>query len=535
MTQPLVPPLQLPPAYPAAGEVLDGKYQIERLLGEGGMGAVAKAQHLLRRAPVALKFMSPAILSMSGAVERFVNEGVAASQIDSDHVVRIFDVGTLPSGAPYLVMEYLEGRDLSDILAAEGNPGLSTPRAVHFILQSLVGLRVAHAAGIVHRDMKPSNVFVVTKDGEPDFVKLVDFGISKVKQQGIANITRTNSALGTPLYMSPEQARSPRDVDHRSDLYSVGVILYELLTGRTPFFSETGEFTEILFKIFTQDPPPIQTYRPDLPPALCDAVHRALTRDPKDRYSTTVEMSEALAPWADERSHVIVNRMRQRGSRVPSTPPPPTQKISKPPGQSVIPPPGMDGPPKSSDVFAQTQAGDLDLSLGVGARPYLTPVPPVSPAPPVVAAPVAPVASPRTDVGVSRDATPIVEPPAKRKSPLAIVVPVLAVVVIAGAAWIGRGAFTKHTDTLGQDPPVVAPSVVAPPPASLTAPASADVAPSTLASALPPTPSVVSPLPRGAPSARPSAVVGPVPHPPATVPTAHGTQPKDLNDLTGKQ
>src|SRR5580692_2581758 len=130
------PPPSLLSPYPLPGEVLDGKYRIERMLGEGGMGAVAKAQHLLRRAPVALKFMSPAILSMSGAVERFVNEGVAASQIDSDHVVRIFDVGTLPTGAPYLVMEYLEGRDLSDILANEGNPGLSIPRAVHFILQA---------------------------------------------------------------------------------------------------------------------------------------------------------------------------------------------------------------------------------------------------------------------------------------------------------------------------------------------------------------------------------------------------------------
>jgi eukaryotic-like serine/threonine-protein kinase len=534
MTQPLVPPLQLPPAYPAAGEVLDGKYQIERLLGEGGMGAVAKAQHLLRRAPVALKFMSPAILSMSGAVERFVNEGVAASQIDSDHVVRIFDVGTLPTGAPYLVMEYLEGRDLSDILANEGNPWLSIPRAIHFILQSLVGLRVAHAAGIVHRDMKPSNVFVITKDGEADFVKLVDFGISKVKQQGVANITRTNSALGTPLYMSPEQARSPRDVDHRSDLYSVGVILYELLTGRTPFFSETGEFTELLFKIFTQDPPPIQTYRPDLPPALCDAVHRALTRDPKDRYSTTVEMSEALAPWADERSHVIVNRMRARGSRVQSSSPPEAKKIiSKPPGQSVIPPPQTHGA-APSDVFAQTQAGDLDLSLGPAARANRAPAPSaVSPAPSLTA-PLAPpppmVASPRTDVGVTRDATPIIEPPAKRRSPLAIAIPVVAVVVLAGAAWIGRGAFAKHSDTLAQDPPVVAPtpSVAAPPSATLTLPASADVAPSAIASALPPTPSVVVPPHKGAPTARPSTIG-------VTPPPQHPPPPKDLNDLTGKQ
>src|SRR5579883_1421918 len=180
MTQPLIPNVQVPPAYPAPGEVLDGKYQIERLLGEGGMGAVAKATHLLRRAPVALKFMSPAVMSLGGAVERFINEGVAASQIDSDHVVKVFDVGQLKSGAPYLVMEFLEGRDLSDLLMQEGRPGLSVARSVHFVIQILRGLMVAHAAGIVHRDMKPSNCFIITKDGEADFVKLVDFGISKV-------------------------------------------------------------------------------------------------------------------------------------------------------------------------------------------------------------------------------------------------------------------------------------------------------------------------------------------------------------------
>jgi serine/threonine protein kinase len=540
MTQPLVPPLQLPPAYPASGEVLDGKYQIERLLGEGGMGAVAKAQHLLRRAPVALKFMSPAVLSMNGAVERFVNEGVAASQIDSDHVVRIFDVGTLPTGAPYLVMEYLEGRDLSEILASEGRPGLSTPRAIHFILQALRGLHVAHAAGIVHRDMKPSNVFVITKDGEPDFVKLVDFGISKVKQTGGVNITKTNSALGTPLYMSPEQARSPRDVDHRSDLYSVGVILYELLTGRTPFFSETGEFTEILFKIFTQDPPPIQTYRPDLPPGLCDAVHRALTRDPKDRYATTVEMSEALAPWADERSHVIVNRMRGAGSRVPSSPPP-TQKISKPPGQSVIPPPNTGTGAAPSDVFAQTQAGDYGASLRLPPpNTYNAPVTSQSPA--ASASPMAPpvVASPRTDVGVTRDATPFVETPAKKRSPLAIVIPVALVVGIAGAAWVGRGAFTNHTDTLAKDPPQAAappPSAVALPPAATPSPsATADIVPS---SALPPTPSVVAMPSAHRDPTHPPTRPGPNVPPGVPVPPTPATQqphpPKDLNDLTGKQ
>jgi len=311
--------------YPQPGEVLDGKYRIERLLGEGGMGAVAKATHLVRRAPVALKFISGAILSFPGAIERFVNEGVAASQIDSDHVVKVFDVGRLPSGAPYLVMEFLDGRDLGDLLASEG-PRLLPARAVHFALQMLRALQTAHNAGIVHRDMKPSNCFVVEKDGEPDFVKLVDFGISKVRSSDdrseSANLTRTNSALGTPLYMSPEQARSPRDVDHRSDLYSVGAILYEMLGGRTPYTSETGEYTEILFKIFTTEPEPLGALSPEIPEGLAAVVHRALMRDRDARYGSALDMAEALAPFADARSATLLARLRAvRGrSASPSAP-----------------------------------------------------------------------------------------------------------------------------------------------------------------------------------------------------------------------
>ena len=310
-------------SYPSTGEVIDGKYQIEKLLGEGGMGAVAKATHILRRAPVALKFMSPNVVSVPGAVERFLNEGVAASQIESDNVVHVFDVGKLSNGAPYLVMEYMEGHDLAEVIAREGHPGLEPQRAVYFIVQALRGLQVAHDAGIIHRDMKPSNCFVVNKEGEADFVKLLDFGISKVGSGKSASLTQTNSALGTPLYMSPEQARSPRDVDLRSDLYSVGVILYELLTGRTPFASESGEFTEILFKLFTQEPPPIRSLRSDLSPELAAAVHKALAREPNDRYSTAAEFALALEPFADQRSTRVLQRIRThqpgRGSHVPST------------------------------------------------------------------------------------------------------------------------------------------------------------------------------------------------------------------------
>jgi serine/threonine protein kinase len=334
--------------YPQAGELLDGKYRIEKPLGEGGMGAVAKATHLLRKAPVALKFMSPAILAMPGAVERFVNEGVAVSQIDSDHVVKVFDVGRLPNGAPYLVMEFLEGCDLSQLLERQGGP-IEVPRAIHFTLQMLRALQTAHAAGIVHRDMKPSNCFVTTKDGELDFVKLVDFGISKVRSDDPevhgAQLTRTNSALGTPLYMSPEQARSPRDVDVRTDLYSVGAILYEMLTRRTPYSADSGEYTEILFKIFTTDPDRLGALRPDLPERLCAAVDRALLRVREARFGSALEMADELSAFADDRSAEVLSKLRagrSRRVRPSATPSPPSATPS--PSARPSPYPGITGP-----------------------------------------------------------------------------------------------------------------------------------------------------------------------------------------------
>ena len=346
----------LPSPYPAAGEVIDGKYQLERVLGEGGMGCVARAYHLLLRAPVALKFMNPQFMTFPGAVERFINEGIASKKIKSDHVVPVDDVGKLPSGAPYLVMPCLEGMDLADLLARDGIPGLPTHRAVHFTLQILRGLQAAHAAAIIHRDMKPSNCFVVKHDGEDDFVRILDFGISKVVEPGSASLTQTNSALGTPLYMSPEQARSPRDVDGRSDIYSVGVILYELLTGHTPFFSESGEFTEILFKLFTADPPPVQSTRPDIPDALAAVVHKALARETKDRYTTAGDLAEALFVFADARSAGIITRIRAFKPEQAQTMPPPADMLPMP--ASMVAFSALDARP-ATDLMAHRPTTDV--------------------------------------------------------------------------------------------------------------------------------------------------------------------------------
>ena len=324
--------------YPQPGEVLEGKYEIQRVLGTGAMGAVVRATHLLRQAPVALKFMSPQVMNRPGIVRRFLNEGVAASQIDSDHAVKVLDVCELDTGVPYLVMEYLEGEDLKEMLEREGNPGLDDiPRAVHITLQILRGLQVAHRAEIVHRDMKPANVFLVTKDGAPDFVKIVDFGISKIRQPDQIELTNVGSALGTPLYMSPEQARNPKDVDPRSDLYAVAAILYEMIAGQPPFVPESGTLSELMIKLGTEEPASLEETRSNLPVGFWATVARGLAKLPEQRYQSAKEFAEALAPFADERSSHVLKQMASRTlagvSRMPPAPGPPTHVDDDPAGR----------------------------------------------------------------------------------------------------------------------------------------------------------------------------------------------------------
>ncbi len=300
--------------YPQPGELIDDKYRIERLLGAGGMGAVLEATHLLRRAPVALKFMSPRLVNDPAVVERFLNEGVAASRINNEHVVSVLDVSKLATGLPYLVMEYLEGVDLAHLLAREGGPGLAdVPRCVHFVLQVLRGLQVAHHAGIVHRDLKPANCLVVQRDGEPDFLKIVDFGISKLKAEPL-NLTQVGSALGTPLYVSPEQARDPASVDARGDLYSVSVILYELLSGRTPFYPASGQLSELFMQLATAQPRSLDSIRNDLPEGLDAAIQKGLEKSRDDRYRSAAEMAAALGPFSDSRSDRVLRQLVQRST-----------------------------------------------------------------------------------------------------------------------------------------------------------------------------------------------------------------------------
>jgi serine/threonine-protein kinase len=286
------------------GELLAGKYRIERILGRGGMGVVVSAIHEALDERVALKFLLPDALESREAVERFLREARAAVKIRSEHVARVTDVGTLASGSPYMVMEYLDGVDLARYV--ENTGPLPVQEAVEYVLQACEALAEAHALGIVHRDLKPANLFrTVRPDGTPA-IKLLDFGISKITAPD-ASITRTSSMMGSPLYMAPEQMTSAKNVDARADVWAIGIILHELLAGEVPFGGET--IPELCAKILTEPPRPIRALRAEVSPELERVILRCLNKDREQRYRSVAELAVELRPFAPERALLSIERV----------------------------------------------------------------------------------------------------------------------------------------------------------------------------------------------------------------------------------
>jgi serine/threonine-protein kinase len=288
------------------GDVLADKYEVERTLGIGGMGVVVAARHVHIQHRVALKFLLPESAGDGVAVARFLREAQAAMSIQSEHVARVTDVGTLAQGTPYLVMEYLDGADLARVLERRGP--LPIAEAVGYLLQAMVAIAEAHALGIVHRDLKPSNLFLTERSDGAPLVKVLDFGISKsaTATGPTSNLTRTSGTMGSPLYMAPEQIRSAKQVDRRADLWSLGVILQELLTGKTPFFAD--EVNGVLAAVVADPPTPARSLRSDIPPGLEQVILRTLEKDPKNRYANVAELARALEPFCPE-GPVLVQRI----------------------------------------------------------------------------------------------------------------------------------------------------------------------------------------------------------------------------------
>ncbi|HEY6722771.1 MAG TPA: serine/threonine-protein kinase [Polyangiaceae bacterium] len=290
-----------------SGVVLAGKFRIERVLGRGGMGVVVAAHHLQLDERVALKFLLPEALGNAEAVQRFAREARAAVKIKSEHVARVTDVGTLDSGSPYMVMEYLKGTDLGDLVASQG--ALPIVDAIEFVLQACEAVAEAHAIGIVHRDLKPSNLFLTRRaDGSP-CIKVLDFGISKVTtgRDSEMGMTKTAMVMGSPLYMSPEQMASARDVDARTDIWAIGAILHELATGSVPFMADT--MPQLCAKILQDAPVPLCDVRPDAPVGLQTVVQRCLQKKSSDRYPTVAELAADLLPYAPRGGRISVERI----------------------------------------------------------------------------------------------------------------------------------------------------------------------------------------------------------------------------------
>ncbi len=274
-----------------AGEVLDQKYRIVRLVGEGGMGAVYEAEHTFLGKHVAIKVLAADFAGDADAIRRFYREAQAAARIGHENICEVSDVGQTSAGLPYIVMQLLQGRTLS-VTIAESAP-LPVGRVVDIASQALEALGAAHAAGIVHRDMKPDNIFLTRVAGRDDFVKLLDFGISKVRVAGAkTKLTQDGTIMGTPQYMSPEQARGESDVDGRVDIWAVGVILFEMLTGRIPFDGEN--YNKILFHVLAAPIPGVRSLRPGISSEVEAVVLRAMERDLDRRFNTARELADAL-------------------------------------------------------------------------------------------------------------------------------------------------------------------------------------------------------------------------------------------------
>ena len=298
-------------ALPKKGDVVSGKYRIEKILAEGGMGVVFEATHLQLDEKVAIKFLrteftGPQAGELAG---RFLREARASAKIKSEHVVRVHDVGSTEAAAPYIVMEFLTGKDLDQIVSSHGV--LPVQQAVDYVLQACEALAEAHNIGIVHRDLKPANLFLTHRADGSACVKVLDFGISKFKDATgntpDLGMTKTHAVMGSPRYMSPEQMRSSKDVDARADIWAIGIILYELLGGEVPFNGES--MPQICASILEETPKNLRTLRPEVSAELEAVVSKCLAKKPDARFANIAHLAQALSAWGTADARASADRI----------------------------------------------------------------------------------------------------------------------------------------------------------------------------------------------------------------------------------
>ncbi len=495
-----------------ADRMLD-RYAIGAKLGSGGFGTVYRARHTILGTDVALKVLSPQHASSPEVVQRFLREAKAAASVGSPHIVTVHDAG-VADGVPFLAMELLAGEDLEARIARRG--ALPVGDAVDIVLQVLEGLDAAHARGIVHRDMKPANVFLTDRGGR-SFVKLLDFGVSKIVEPEQRRLTQTGHILGTPAYMAPEQIMDMRNVDARADLYAVAVILYEAVTGRLPYAADS--FGELMARIAGAQPDPLERWLPSAPPALCALIARGLRAQPAERFASAAEMARALA---EVRAAPVTHGAF---AAAPSTGPlagaPPSYVAT---ASSPAPSSGpLAGAPPSYVATASTPAPSSHAApLYPPGAPGSAPSAPAAwtPAPAAPAAwtpaPAAPSAPAWTRAPAAPSAPAPRSPPAQRSTGLWLAVGALA--VLLPIACIGGVALTLFTTEPAPDAVPEVSAIPAPPPQPVAAPPAPSVPLPTLPAARPEEP---PPPPDTAPDGAPLAVAIPSGADPCTVPVEH--------------
>ncbi|MFO0759669.1 MAG: serine/threonine-protein kinase [Byssovorax sp.] len=386
------------------GQIFAGKYRIEKVLGQGGMGSVLGAHHLGLDEPVAIKVLLPAMLEIPGMVDRFLREARAAAKIKNDHVVRVTDVDTLPSGVPFIVMERLEGVDLAALMKLKKRLGVD--EAVRYLLEACAAIAEAHELGIIHRDLKPGNLFLAKKRDGSSIVKVLDFGISKLT--GVLaqhQATTVGTVLGSPSYMSPEQMASAADVDGRTDIWALGAMLYQLTTGTLPFTGDT--LPQICTKVLQAQPAKLTALRPELPERFEAVVLRCLEKDREARFASVRELMTALAPFAEKTAEPVavvqeaapvVSAAAEVRQAAPSMPEKtevlvPTQKLAQSIVSSAVTVARPAADEKSSRGLLLAGAGVLALlvlgGVAVGLRSAEAPTSNAAPPPSTTTAPTA--------------------------------------------------------------------------------------------------------------------------------------------------
>jgi serine/threonine-protein kinase len=460
------------------GDVVAGKYRVERVLGAGGMGIVVAASHLQLQQRVAIKFLLSGVVAGPDATVRFLREARAAARIQSEHVARVLDAATMEDGTPYMVMEFLEGRDLGALLEQRGR--LPLEEAVGYILQACEGIAEAHAAGIVHRDLKPSNFFLCERASGRPVVKVLDFGVSKVagasSTQPEMSLTGSSAFLGSPLYMSPEQMASAKHVDERADIWSLGVTLFELISGQVPFGGTS--VTEVIAGVLQKPPLSLREVAPGLAPGFESALGRSLEKERERRYSNVAEFAAAIAPFGPRHSVLSVERISDALGAA--------RKVAPAPGGAPAELAAVK--PPASPLASSGPAGDFAHDATAAA---------------VSNSPVTPRLGGTTAQPVSNDHGQAAAGPARR-SPggrrLVVAGALLAMVGVGGAAVVMRLGPGSKTASTGQLPSPSVPSV-------MSVPAATSVP-------IPVTPASSSPAPRP-----PDPVV--LAEPPASTATGH--------------